>query len=115
MWWTIGGILGAVGVALGAFGAHGLQNVVTDAKALEWWQTASRYHLFHALAICLVAVHPRAPAAAGVLFAVGIAVFSGSLYAMTLGAPRWFGAITPIGGLCFIAGWVVLAWTGRPS
>lgn len=110
MWWTIAGITGALGVALGAFGAHGLKSTVTDAHLLEVWETAARYHLIHALALLGVAAHPVPPAWAGWLFVVGITLFSGSLYLMTLTGARWLGAITPIGGVCFIAAWLVLAF-----
>lgn len=114
MWWTIAGVLGALGVALGAFGAHGLEGQVDD-HLLGVWQTASRYHLIHALALLGVAAHPRKPAVAGGLFLAGIALFSGSLYLMPLltmglgGSWKWLGAITPLGGVAFIAGWLVLA------
>lgn len=112
MWWTVAGLTGATGVALGAFGAHALEGRVADPHLLEVWQTASRYHLLHALALLAVAAHPRPPSASGWLFLAGIALFSGSLYLMTLTGARWLGAITPLGGVCFIAGWLWLAWTG---
>lgn len=109
MWWKIGAIMGALGVGLGAFGAHGLQNLDLDPKALEWWTTGSKYHLIHALALLMVAAHPSRPNAAGWLFFVGILIFSGSLYTMSLTGIRVLGAITPLGGLSLIAGWVALA------
>lgn len=109
MWWRIAGALGAAGVMLGAFGAHGLRDVVTDAHLLDVWETGARYHLLHALALCAVAAHPARPRWAGALFVVGITVFSGTLYLMTLTGLRWLGAITPIGGVCLIAGWIALA------
>lgn len=109
MWWQIGAVLGALGVVLGAFGAHGLERIVTEQRLLEHWQTASRYHIIHALAILAVAAHPRTPVWAGWLFVTGIAVFSGSLYALALTGFTKLGAITPIGGLCMIGGWMVLA------
>jgi len=112
LWWRVGGILGALGVALGAFGAHGLQGRV-DPPALEWWHTASRYQTLHALAILAVAAHPAVPRWAGWSFLTGIVLFSGSLYVMTLTGIRALGAITPLGGLCFIAGWLLLAFAGR--
>lgn len=108
-WWTIGGVLGALGVALGAFGAHGLRDVVADPAHLQWWETGARYHLVHALALLAVACHPRPPRAAGWLFVVGIVLFSGSLYVMTLTGLRVLGAITPLGGVAFIAGWLAIA------
>lgn len=114
LWWRLAGILGALGVALGAFGAHGLKSRV-DVAALAWWDTASKYHLIHAVALALVAAHPATPRLAGWLFVAGIAVFSGSLYAMTLTGVRGLGAITPIGGLCLIGGWLALALAKPPS
>jgi uncharacterized membrane protein YgdD (TMEM256/DUF423 family) len=112
------GVLGFLGVALGAFGAHALrgflEKVPDGAKRAEWWETASRYHLIHALAMGLAAyVASRAPGgastASGLCFAGGVLIFSGSLYVMTLTGVRALGAITPIGGLLMMAGWVALA------
>ncbi len=109
MWWRAAGILGALGVALGAFGAHGLAGVVADPHLLDVWDTAAKYHLLHAVALLGVAAHPSPPRLAGWLFVVGVVVFSGSLYTMVLTGHTWLGAITPVGGLCLIAGWVTLA------
>ena len=109
MWWRVAGILGALAVALGAFGAHGLKARIDDPHLLEVWETAARYHLIHAVALMGVAAHPASPVWSGRLFVAGIFIFSGSLYLMTLTGQRWLGAITPIGGVCLIAGWVVLA------
>jgi uncharacterized membrane protein YgdD (TMEM256/DUF423 family) len=118
-WLTVSSVSGFLAVALGAFGAHGLQARLADvadaAKRLSWWQTAAHYHLMHALALGLVAcVIARAPHArfAGFAFVLGSLLFSGSLYVMALGGPRWLGAITPLGGLGLLAGWAVLAWCG---
>jgi len=111
----LGGLSAALSVALGAFGAHGLRKVAS-AEALGWWETAARYHLAIALATVLFGVvrlyRPGGPVA-GYALTLGTVLFSGSLYAMTLGAPRWFGAITPLGGLAMIAGLVALAFAGR--
>lgn len=112
--------LGFLGVAAGTFGAHGLERVATDPKALAWWETGVLYHLVHALAAVLAALliraavsagaaPPRAARAALIAFALGVLVFSGSLYAMALGAPRALGMITPLGGVSFLVGWVCLA------
>jgi uncharacterized membrane protein YgdD (TMEM256/DUF423 family) len=103
-------LLGAAGVALGAFGAHGLRARL-DARALEIWETAVRYHLLHAVALLALALSPQAPALRGPgwLFVAGIALFSGSLYALALGGPRALGPVTPLGGLAFLAGWLWLA------
>ena len=105
------GLLGTIAIALGAFGAHGLkERLALTPEAVGWWETATFYLLTHAVAIGAVAGRSLWPAR---LWAVGAAIFAATLYAMALGAPRWFGAITPIGGSSLIAGWVVLAWTAR--
>lgn len=103
------GLAGASAVALGAFGAHGLRGVL-DARGTELWHTAVNYHFWHALALALAVatVGGRARRVAIVAYAVGIVIFCGSLYALALGAPRWFGAITPLGGVAFIVGWMAL-------
>lgn len=108
-----GAVLGGLGVALGAFGAHGLKNMAT-AEMLQIWETAVRYHMYHALALVglglFVDRHPGGPArVAAALWIVGVAIFSGTLYAMTLTGARWLGAITPIGGVGLIAGWIAFA------
>jgi uncharacterized membrane protein YgdD (TMEM256/DUF423 family) len=113
---AIAAAAGFAGVALGAFGAHGLKRFLErapdGAQRERWWQTAAQYHLVHALAIGLAStLGPDARVAAtGWLFLVGIALFSGSLYAMTLTGRRKLGAITPLGGLAFLAGWAALAY-----
>lgn len=108
------GIAGASAVLLGAFGAHALRGVL-DARGAELWHTAVNYHAWHALALA-VAVglgRGRSRCVAMVAFAVGIVLFSGSLYALALGAPRWVGIITPFGGLAFVAGWLAFGWALR--
>lgn len=111
---VIGAVLGALAVAIGAFGAHGLKAMVTP-DLLANFETGARYHMYHALAIVAVAlVIARYPAAtlaptAGWLFLAGIVIFSGSLYLMALTGMRWLGAITPIGGVALIGGWACLA------
>jgi uncharacterized membrane protein YgdD (TMEM256/DUF423 family) len=95
---------GALAVGAGAFGAHG-----ATGQAQEWLKTGGQYQLIHAVA-ALVALRMEARGPAW-LFVIGAAVFAGTLYAMALGAPRWFGAITPLGGLALIAGWLWLAWS----
>jgi len=112
----IAGLLGALAVGLGAYGAHGLETALEGlpdaAKRLEWWRTAVLYHLTHALAVAFVAWlashRARAASVAGALFVLGIVLFAGTLYAMALGAPRWLGAVTPLGGLSLIAGWTTV-------
>jgi len=113
-WLLIGAVLGGLGVALGAFGAHGLRDRVGP-DLLAVWDTASRYHLVHALALIAVAwtstrASGTAVHVAGWGFLVGILVFSGSLYLMTWTGRRWLGAITPVGGVAFLVGWFALAW-----
>lgn len=108
---ALGALNGAIAVAAGAFGAHGLRERL-EPRALEIFETAARYQMFHALAMVLCAViATRGAATAGWLFQAGIVVFSGSLYALALSDVKILGAITPLGGLAFLAGWVWLAWT----
>jgi uncharacterized membrane protein YgdD (TMEM256/DUF423 family) len=109
----LGAILAAAAVAAGAFGAHALAARLTPER-LATWETAARYHMYHALGLLLVGtlaerLHAPLAHAAGWLFVAGIAVFGGTVYALALGGPRWLGAITPLGGLAFIAGWLLLA------
>lgn len=110
------GLAGASAVMLGAFGAHALRDVL-DARGNELWHTAVSYHFWHALALVLTvfAVPGRARRVAMLAFPLGIVVFSGSLYALALGAPRWFGAITPLGGVAFIVGWLALGIALAPQ
>jgi len=111
----------AAGVALGAFGAHGLRSRLAP-DLLAIYETGVRYHLVHGLAACVAALFVRTglggrAQAAGWLFVAGIAIFSGSLYLLALTGTRWLGAVTPIGGVAWIAGWLLLAWAAlaRPS
>lgn len=109
--WRIGAVLGALGVAIGAFGAHGLEARLTELGTTDTFVTGSRYHLLHALALLAtgMARPGRAQAVAGVCFTVGVLVFSGSVYALALGAPRVLGAVAPIGGTLLILGWLALS------
>jgi uncharacterized membrane protein YgdD (TMEM256/DUF423 family) len=106
----IAALLGALSVAIGAFGAHG----ITDPGAKSLVETGAHYHFMHTMAAIASLTFWRWGAVrarfAPPLFFAGISLFSGSLYAMALGAPRWAGAITPFGGLLFLIGWAVLAW-----
>ena len=106
---AIAGLLGALGVGLGAFAAHALGGRLS-AGDLATFETAARYQMYHALALCIVGLLAgRAARAAGWLFVWGTVVFSGSLYLMALTGERWLGAVTPVGGAAFIAGWGSLA------
>ena len=113
LWLTLAALMGFVCVMAGAFAAHGMG----DPRAQELTRTGSLYGFIHVLAsiacaplIGLGAVRARfAPP----IFLSGVALFSGSLYALAFGAPRWVGAVTPPGGLAFLAGWAVLAWAAQ--
>ena len=112
------GLLGFAAVAMGAFGAHALEGRL-DAESLHWHRTATFYALPHAVAALAVAMR-AAPAnrwanVAGFCFVIGAVVFAGTLYAMALGAPRWLGAITPLGGVLLLAGWLSAAASGLRS
>ncbi len=116
---SAGALLAGVAVLLGAFGAHALTGSLSRDR-LDVWETAVRYQMYHALAILIVGhLRRRSPAAAlkvaAMLFGVGIVLFSGTLYVMAITDMSWLGAVTPLGGLAFIAGWVALAvgaWAG---
>ncbi|EXJ84486.1 hypothetical protein A1O3_05154 [Capronia epimyces CBS 606.96] len=111
MFWTIGCIYGASSVALGAFGAHGLKKHIADPSKLANWSTAAHYQLVHSGVLLLASsVAPKNKAAA-ILFTAGITMFSGSLYLLILDPQRFkaLGPVTPLGGLCLIAGWGALA------
>lgn len=122
---ALGAVAGGLGVVFGAFGAHALKARLTVA-ALDTWQTAVLYQFVHAVGLLAVGLWlklavadglpaDRALSFAGIAFAVGILLFSGSLYALALGGPRWLGPVTPIGGLAFIAGWLALVFAAlRP-
>jgi uncharacterized membrane protein YgdD (TMEM256/DUF423 family) len=107
-------IAGASAVLLGAFGAHALRDVL-DARQHELWHTAVDYHIWHALALALAVALGRGRGRKWAIgaFVLGIVLFSGSLYALALGAPRWTGIITPFGGVAFVVGWAALGWSLR--
>jgi uncharacterized membrane protein YgdD (TMEM256/DUF423 family) len=112
---TLAALLLFAAVGLGAFGAHALKSRLTpDMQAI--WQTAVQYHAWHALGLLAVGLftmqRPDAPGAslAAWLFVAGIALFSGSLYALALSGARGLGAVTPFGGVAFLAGWLAFAW-----
>ena len=112
---ALGALFGFLGVAFGAFAAHTLKSRI-PAELVATFETGVRYQLVHALALLLVAVAGGrwlAPQAewAGWLFVVGILLFSGSLYVLSLTGARWVGAVTPLGGVSFLAGWALLFWS----
>jgi len=96
-------------VGLGAFGAHALKATLQAHDTTEIWKTAVLYHFLHALALLALGAFPATNKLSPILFVAGIVIFSGSLYLLALTNIRWLGAITPIGGLCFLAGWLWLA------
>jgi len=103
----IGATLCLLAVGLGAFGAHALKPALESNGMLDVWNKAVLYHFLHALALIVLALNAAGNRAAYFLILAGIVLFSGSLYLLALTNVRWLGAITPIGGLCFLAGW---AW-----
>ncbi|MFT3808962.1 MAG: DUF423 domain-containing protein [Micropepsaceae bacterium] len=117
----LAGIAGFTGVAMGAFGAHALRDHLTP-EAAAIYQTGTLYHLIHAVALLGAALLAREEASArlalwaGYAFAIGIVIFSGSLYVLAISGIKWLGAITPIGGVAFLAGWILIVATGwRPA
>ena len=117
---ALGATLGALAVGIGAFGAHGLQGRVTP-EMLSVFEVGVRYQMYHALALVLLGLFagrgpspapievPPGVAPAAWLFLAGVVVFSGSLYVLVLTGARWLGALTPLGGVAFIVGWVMFA------
>lgn len=116
LFFVLGTALAGLSVAIGAFGAHGLRDRVEPAL-LANFETGARYHMYHALALIAVAwavqrwPSSNVPVIAGWLFVAGIVLFAGSLYIMALTGQRWLGAVTPFGGVAFIAAWALLAYT----
>lgn len=113
-WIVCGALLAALSVAMGAFGAHGLKEQLAATSRTDTFETAARYHMYHAIALILVGLlagggGSRALDVAGWCFLAGILIFSGLCYALSLGGPRFLGAIVPIGGVAFIAGWIAMA------
>jgi uncharacterized membrane protein YgdD (TMEM256/DUF423 family) len=110
----IGAVLALLGVAAGAFGAHALQTRIAPER-LNTFEVAVRYQMYHALALIAVGWattrwQAGAVTTAGWLFVAGTLIFSGAVYALALGGPRWMGAVAPIGGMSLMAGWALLAW-----
>jgi uncharacterized membrane protein YgdD (TMEM256/DUF423 family) len=115
----ITGLLGVLGVALGAFGAHALHESLLARGMLEAWKTAVSYHLTHTAALLAVSLWlqgrpQKSPRLTGAAWAwiLGVVLFSGSLYGLALGGPRLLGPVTPLGGLAFIGGWVLVLVEG---
>ena len=107
-------ILGALAVGIGAFGAHGLKAVLAETGRVDTFETGVKYHFYHSLSIFLIGILAiikpdwKQLRTAAILMAVGILIFSGSLYMLSLTGITWLGAITPLGGVAFIAGWVLV-------
>ena len=119
LFFALGSLSGFLGVALGAFGAHALKGRL-DADLLAAFEVGVRYQMYHALALLAVGwACTRWPGSvltvSGWLFVAGMVIFSGSLYALALSGARWLGAITPLGGLALLAGWLCLAWAAWRS
>lgn len=116
---SLAAIFGGLSVAAGAFASHALRERLSE-RSLLIFETGARYQMYHALALLAVAIlllriEPPPPSlvASGWLFIIGIAIFSGSLYALSLTGVKYLGAITPLGGAAFIAGWCALAFAAR--
>jgi uncharacterized membrane protein YgdD (TMEM256/DUF423 family) len=109
-----GALAAALAVGLGAFGAHGLkERLAALPPAAGWWETATLYLLVHAAAVAILP--PSSSRLGRLCLLLGALVFAGTLYAMALGAPRWLGAVTPLGGTALIVGWLVLAFAKAKS
>ena len=111
LFFRIAAALGFLAVALGAFGAHWLRSTIESHDMLEVWNKAVLYHFVHAIALLALALYGTVNRGAWLLLFAGILIFSGILYTMALTNLRWLGAITPLGGLCFLAGWMWLIIT----
>lgn len=109
----IAAVFGFAAVALGAFGAHGLKPTLEANNTLATWETGALYHLVHSAVLLFVAGREPISVWAWRLFALGMLIFSGTLYVLAITNIKWLGAITPIGGVCLIAGWLVLAIRGK--
>lgn len=111
-WLSVASINMAIAVASGAFASHGLKGQLS-VEQMAWWQTGTQYFFYHALGLLVVGLLVRlklAPPGVAWCLQMGIVLFTGSLYLLALGMPRWVGAITPIGGTLFIVGWIWLAF-----
>jgi len=106
----ISAVFGFLAVAFGAFGAHELQELLEKNDRIETWKTAVLYHLTHAAVMLVIATLRPLRAAAWWLILAGVVIFSGTLYTLALTNVKWLGAITPVGGICLLAGWLALAF-----
>ncbi len=119
---TAAGLAGVTGVALGAFGAHAFKDTLTAHDGVQTWHTATLYHLVHAVAALAVTLAAgnvyfsvaaqRLLSAAGACWLMGLIAFSGSLYLLALGGPKWLGPVTPLGGLALLGGWACVITAG---
>jgi uncharacterized membrane protein YgdD (TMEM256/DUF423 family) len=118
VWIVVAAIYGALAVIAGAFGAHGLRATLNP-EQISAWNTAALYHLLHSVALLGLGLYAastgRSVALPGTLFAAGVLLFSGSIYALVLTSQRWLGPVTPIGGLLMIAAWLALIALARPA
>lgn len=110
---VIAAVSGCLSVCFGAFGAHALKASLSD-TSLSTWQTAVQYQFYHIVPLLFLSVYLKTNSSglinsAGILFCLGIVFFSGSLYWLALGGPKWLGPVTPLGGLCLIVAWLLLA------
>ena len=108
----LGSILAFSAVLFGAFGAHALKETLSAHDSVQTWETAVRYQMWHALALILLSINGLSnpiPKMTGPCFVVGSLLFSGSLYGLALDGPKWLGPVTPLGGLCLMIGWLLLA------
>ena len=104
-----GALLAALGIVLGAFGTHGLRDTL-GARELGWWQTGVQYQMWQAMGLLALGALPRRLGLAAAMIGGGALIFSGSLYLMALTGAHWLGAVTPLGGLLMILGWLLAAW-----
>ncbi len=104
----VAALLGFLAVALGAFGAHGLKDLLKQNDTVSIWEKAVFYHFIHAVVLMILGYRPNFQAGPYIAFLAGVVIFSGSLYLLAITNQRWLGAITPIGGLSFLVGWLWL-------
>lgn len=106
----IAAVSGLLAVALGAFGAHGLRDILIANSTAQTWTTAATYHLVHSVVLLFVSRIKPVPKMAAWCFVAGIVLFSGTLYVLAVSNLKWLGAVAPVGGFCLLAGWLALAF-----